>query len=126
MSFLQGIANAARAVGKAAASPFQFLVRGRLAHWRPVSTAPSNQELEVRFVEDGKVSTLEFPCLRTNDGNWIDVDLGSAIKIEPTQWRHWPYRKSPRAHHMRVRPSDRSELIHIHGRVTYQDAVDDE
>ncbi len=126
MSFLQGIAHSVRAAAQAAASPFKFILRGRLTPWRPISTAPSNQELEVRFMEDGKVSALEFPCLRTNEGAWIDVDLGSAIKIEPTQWRHWPYRKSPSAHHARIKASDRSELYHIHGQVTHQDAVRDE
>ncbi len=126
MRFLQGIANSVRAVGKAAASPIQFFIRGRLSRWRSISTAPSNQELEVRFVEDGKVSTLEFPCLRTNEGAWIDVDLGSAIKIEPTEWRLWPYRKSPNAHHARIKASDRSELYHIHGEVTYRDTMGEE
>jgi hypothetical protein len=126
MSLLRGIANGVRAIGKAAASPFHYFIRGQFSRWRPISTAPSNQELEVRFLEDGKVSTLEFPCLRTNDGGWIDVDLGNAIKIEPTQWRHWPYRKSPLAHHARIKAGDRSELYHIHGQVTYKDAVNEE
>jgi hypothetical protein len=126
MRFFQGIANSVCAAGKAVASPIQFFIRGRLSRWRPISTAPSNQELQVRFMEDGKVSTLEFPCLRTNDGSWIDVDLGSAIKIEPTQWRHWPYRKSPTAHHARIRASDRSELYHIHGKVTHRDVIPEE
>jgi hypothetical protein len=124
--FWKDIANRVRAVAQAAARPFQFFIRGRLSRWRPISTAPSNQELEVRILEDGKVSTLEFPCVRTNDGSWLDVDLGSAVKIEPTQWRHWPYRKSPNAHHARIKASDRSELYHIHGKVTYRDAVHEE
>ena len=126
MSFLGSIANSVRAIGKAAGRPFQFFIRGRLSRWRPISTAPSNQELELRFVEDGKVSALEFPCLRTNEGAWIDVDLGNEIKIEPTEWRLWPYRKSPHAHHARIKANDRSELIHLHGKVSYRDTVGDE
>lgn len=56
-------------------------------HWHPISTAPYNQELELRIIDDGKTLTLEFPCLRTNDEAWINVDLGSQINIQPVEWR---------------------------------------
>ena len=83
----------------------------RLSRWRLISTAPSNQELEIRIVEDGKVSKVEFPCLRTNDGAWIDVDLGTEIKLQPVEWRHWRYGKSPSAHRARIAINDRSEFF---------------
>ncbi len=126
MGFLQGFARIGRPVKNAAAKTIQLFTHRRQLRWRSISTAPSNQELELRFVEDGKVSALEFPCLRTNEGAWIDVDLGNEIKIEPTEWRLWPHRKSPHAHHTRIRANDRSELIHLHGEVSYRDTVGDE
>ncbi len=52
-----------------------------LSHWHPISTAPYNQELELRINEKGEIATLEFPCLHTNDHAWINVDLGTQIKI---------------------------------------------
>ena len=117
--FLGSIAAIGRAVGRAVTGVFQLFGPNR--RWRPISTAPSNQELELRIMEDGKASTVEFPCLRTNEGAWIDVDLGNTIKLEPTQWRLWPHGKSPRAHHTRIKPSDRSELYHRHGKIAYRD-----
>ena len=60
-----------------------------LSHWRQISTAPYNQELELRITENGETITLEFPCLRTNEEAWINVDLGSEIKIQPVGWRIW-------------------------------------
>lgn len=124
---LKSIAGIGRAANNAAASTIRLFSNNRLSRWRPISTAPSNQELEVRIVEDGKVSTLEFPCLRTNDGAWIDVDLGNAIKIEPTEWRIWPHGKSPRAHHARIKAGDRSELFHRQGEIRHRrDVIVDE
>jgi hypothetical protein len=59
----------------------------RLARWRLISTAPSNQELELRIVEGGKFSVLEFPCMRTNAGAWLNVDLGAEMSLEAAEWR---------------------------------------
>ena len=85
------------------------------AQWHPVSTAPCNQELELRITEDGNVVTLEFPCLQTNAGAWINVDLGAEIKIAPVEWRRWQREKSPEPHHRQIKANDRSGLFH-HGR----------
>ncbi len=88
-----------------------FRLHKRLSHWRPISTAPCNQELELRILLDGQISTLEFPCLHSNADAWINVDLGSEIKIEPIEWRIWQHDKSPEPHHCKIKPSDRSALF---------------
>ena len=67
-----------------------------LSHWHPISTAPCNQELELRISEDGRIITLNFPCLQTNSGAWINVDLGSQIVFQAVEWRVWQ-RKNPLA-----------------------------
>ena len=58
-------------------------------HWRPISTAPCNRDVELRVSEGTAISTLEFPCQRTNAGDWINGDLRTPIKIQPVEWRVW-------------------------------------
>lgn len=82
-----------------------------LSHWHPISTAPYNQELELRISESGEPGTLGFPCLRTNEEAWINVDLGTEIKIEPVAWRVWQHGISPEPHHSKIKPGDRSSLF---------------
>ena len=82
-----------------------FALRVRIARWRLISTAPCNQPLELRIIENKKVVTLEFPCLQINAGVWINVDLGAEIKIQPVQWRAWQGAKSPQPHHTRIKPA---------------------
>ncbi|HXH86828.1 MAG TPA: hypothetical protein VNI35_08360, partial [Nitrospira sp.] len=89
-----------------------FAQHVHLSHWHPISTAPCNQELELRIVENAAIVTLEFPCLQTNEGAWINVDLGSKIELQPVEWRVWQGDKSPEPHHSKIRPSDRSALLH--------------
>jgi len=83
-----------------------------LSHWHPISTAPCNQELELRIAQAGELLVLEFPCLQTNDRQWINVDLGSGIIIHPVEWRVWQRRKSPQPHYSKIRLSHRSSLFH--------------
>jgi hypothetical protein len=82
------------------------------SRWRPASTAPYNQDLELQIVEDGKTITLPFPCRHTNEGEWINVDLGTSMQIQPASWRVWPHRKSPRPHHS-IKGDDRIAR-HLH------------
>ena len=98
----QAVKNADKAIQ-------DFTLQFHLSHWHSISTAPNNQELELRIVQVGEIAPLEFPCLQTNAGQWINVDLGSGIKINPVEWRVWQRRKS---HYSRIRPSDRSSLFH--------------
>jgi hypothetical protein len=71
--------------------------RRQLHRWRPVSTAPYNHDLELRVTEDGSVTTMPFPCRHTNSDEWINVDLGVPLKIQPVEWRAWQQGKSPSA-----------------------------
>jgi hypothetical protein len=89
-----------------------FFQHVRLSNWRPISAAPYNQEFELRIKENREIVTLEFPCLRTNEEAWINVDLGTEIRIEPVEWRHWQRERSPEPHRSKIRLSDRSALFH--------------
>ena len=59
------VEHAAKDVDKAT---HDFALHVHLSHWHPISTAPCNQELELRIVENDEILTLEFPCLQTNVG----------------------------------------------------------
>jgi hypothetical protein len=96
------------------------------SHWHPISTAPCNQELELRISENGKIVTLKFPCLQTNAGAWINVDLGSQIDLQAVEWRVWQRKKSPEPHHAMIKPSDRSALLHHDPRIPKPDPTKDE
>jgi hypothetical protein len=113
----QAVKNADKAIQDLA---LQF----HLSYWHPISTAPYNQELELRIVQVGEIAPLEFPCLQTNAGQWINVDLGSGINISPVEWRVWQRRKSPQPHYSRIRPSDRSSLFHRDLAIIGQGATD--
>jgi hypothetical protein len=104
------IAHAVKVADKAIRD---FALHIHLAQWHMISTAPCNQELELHIAESGEISILDFPCLQTNAGVWINVDLGAAIKIQPVEWRVWQRNKSSQPHHSRVKPSDRSALFHL-------------
>ena len=93
-----------------------------LSHWHPISTAPCNQELELRIAQAGELLVLEFPCLQTNDRQWINVDLGSGIIIHPVEWRVWQRDKSPQPHHSKIQPKDRSVVFH-HDLVSTEQSV---
>jgi hypothetical protein len=60
-------------------------------HWRPISTAPCNRDVELRVSEGTATSTLEFPCQLTNAGHWINCDLRTPIKVQPVEWRVWQH-----------------------------------
>ena len=70
----------------------------QLSRWHPASTAPYNQDLELRVNEDGTIATMPFPCRHTNGDEWINVDLGVPLKIHPVEWRAWQQSKSPHPH----------------------------
>jgi hypothetical protein len=69
-----------------------------LSRWHPASTAPYNQDLELRVAEDGATTTMPFPCRHTNEDEWINVDLGVPMQIKPVEWRAWQQSKSPHPH----------------------------
>lgn len=104
--------SVARLVKDADKPLHDFALHAHLSHWHPISTAPCNQELELRVTDNGKSLTLEFPCLQTNTDGWIDVDLGTQISVQPIEWRVWQRNKSVEHHHSKVHVGDRSALFH--------------
>ena len=69
-----------------------------VSRWHPASTAPYNQDLELRVKEDGTTTTMPFPCRHTNEDERINVDLGVPMQIQPVEWRAWQQSKSPHPH----------------------------
>lgn len=72
---------------------------GRTSGWRNATTAPCNQEVELRVREGRLARRLPYPCLQDNAGRWLNVDLGTVVAVEPVQWRPWAWRPSPEPHH---------------------------
>ena len=66
-----------------------YLLRQHLSHWHPISTAPMNHDLQLTVLDKASAAVLPFPCRRTNNGDWINADLGTSIHIQPVQWRPW-------------------------------------
>jgi lipoprotein-anchoring transpeptidase ErfK/SrfK len=75
----------------------KYLLRRHLTHWHPISTAPNNQDLELRLVDQHRLMRLSFPCRRNNAGIWINADLGTRLQIEPIAWRRWQKAAVPHA-----------------------------
>jgi hypothetical protein len=59
------------------------------AGWLPVSTAPSDGDLEVCALDyNGIVHALVFPC-RKDGAQWVDASNRTHVNIQPTYWRKW-------------------------------------
>ena len=71
-----------------------YLLRQHLSLWHPMSTAPSNHDLELAVLDGASAVILPFPCRRTNTGEWINTDLQTAIQIQPMKWRPWQKAKA--------------------------------
>lgn len=59
------------------------------ADWRPISSAPFDQDLELSVIEEDEVHALVFPCRRTARG-WVNASAKGAVLVQPTHWRPWP------------------------------------
>lgn len=60
-----------------------------LVEWLPVSTAPSDGDLDVCVWDyDGIVHALVFPC-RKDGAEWLDALNRNHVDIQPTHWRKW-------------------------------------
>ena len=92
------VSDVVRVISKTDETFHTALEHHHLSRWHPASTAPSNQDLELRVAEDGRKTTMPFPCRHTNADEWINVDLGVPLKIEPLEWRAWQRSKSPQPH----------------------------
>jgi hypothetical protein len=76
-------------IGAAERRIHDYLLHHHLTHWHPISTAPSNHDLELTVLDGAAAAILPFPCRRTNSGEWINADLGISIHIQPAKWRPW-------------------------------------
>lgn len=92
------VSDVARAIQQTDRAVHAVLEHHHLSRWHPVSTAPYNQDLELRVSEDGTITTMPFPCRHTNEDEWINVDLGVPLHIQPIEWRAWQQSKSPHPH----------------------------
>ena len=92
------VSDVARVIRKTDRAVHAALEHHQQSRWHPVSTAPYNQDLELRVTEDGAITTIPFPCRHTNEDEWINVDLGVPLRIQPVEWRAWQQSKSPRPH----------------------------
>jgi hypothetical protein len=70
-----------------------YLLRLHLSLWHPISTAPTNHDLELKVLDGESSVVLPFPCKRTNGGEWINADSETGIDIRPTKWRPWQKQK---------------------------------
>jgi hypothetical protein len=62
----------------------RYLLHRNLAHWHPISTAPHNQVLEIRVLDENRLVTIPFPCRRNNTSDWINNDLGTTAVSNPS------------------------------------------
>ena len=62
----------------------RYLLRRHLSNWHPISTAPHNQDLEIRLFDENALIKLPFPCRRTNASDWINTDLGTRVYVRRT------------------------------------------
>lgn len=62
------LSDVARVMQDADRAVHAVLERQHLSHWHPASTAPYNQDLELRVAEEGVMSALPFPCRQSNTG----------------------------------------------------------
>jgi hypothetical protein len=92
------LSDAAKVIENADRTVHAVMEYEHLSRWHPVSTAPYNQDLEIRVNEDGVTSALPFPCRHTNGDEWINVDLGVPLQVHPVEWRIWQKGKSPHPH----------------------------
>ena len=67
----------------------RYLLHRHLAHWHPISTAPHNQDLEIRALDEDLLVAIPFPCKRTNASDWTNADLGTRVYMRSVRWRIW-------------------------------------
>jgi len=56
--------------------------------WLPISSAPSNADLEVCVTDNHGIHELVSPCHKDETG-WIDNLTKKRVDIQPTHWRKW-------------------------------------
>jgi hypothetical protein len=61
-------------------------------NWKPISTAPTDADLELAVVEVGKAHPLVFRCRRHGHA-WINSETSRPVDVSPTHWREWPAKR---------------------------------
>lgn len=56
--------------------------------WMPISTAPSDRDLELAVIDRDGAHALVFPCRRALAG-WVRSATGEEMRVSPTHWREW-------------------------------------
>jgi hypothetical protein len=56
--------------------------------WKPIATAPANDDLELSMYDEGEYHALVFPC-RCDGSGWRDVSSNRPMPIKLTHWRLW-------------------------------------
>jgi len=117
------LSDAAKIIANADRAVHAVLAHERLSHWHPASTAPYNQDVEIRVHEDNQTCALPFPCRHTNGDEWINVDLGIPLKVQPVEWRVWQKGKSPHPHQSSIFAPRESQARHREQRSGYHGKI---
>jgi hypothetical protein len=68
--------------------PIMTHIHSQPDKWLPISTAPSDTDLEVCVMDSHGIHALMNPCGKTETG-WVDASTKKRIDIQPTHWRKW-------------------------------------
>jgi hypothetical protein len=64
------------------------LAKPRPEQWLPISSAPSDADLEVCVMDRHEFHVLIVPC-RKSGTEWVDASTKKSVEIQPTHWRKW-------------------------------------
>lgn len=56
--------------------------------WHPITTAPSDRDIELAVLDLDGPHALVFPCRRIAAG-WMNAQSGERLDVRPTHWREW-------------------------------------
>jgi hypothetical protein len=59
-----------------------------VSHFKPITTASFDLDLELAVIDASGEHALVFPCRRILSG-WIDVTTKKRVDVRPTHWREW-------------------------------------
>lgn len=56
--------------------------------WQPISSAPTDRDIELAVLDPDGPHALVFPCRRIASG-WMNAQSGERLDVRPTHWREW-------------------------------------
>jgi hypothetical protein len=59
--------------------------------WAPITSAPSDRDLELAVIDYAGTHALLFACRRIL-GGWINALTKRRVEVDPTHWREWSTR----------------------------------